>query len=101
MNTAGITTTSLATNGRAATWDDISSAVQVIRGANFEPSAVIYSPRTGGGLARSKDSEGRYLLPPYDIADLPRLATSQVSNAMTQGTSSVASEVLVGDFAQL
>lgn len=100
-NTPNVPVTSLGTNGAAASWDAISSAVQLIRGANFEPTAALYTPRTAGGLARQKDAQGRYLAPPVDLDGLPLLPTAQIRNDLTQGTSSVASELYVGDWAQL
>lgn len=101
LNASGVTITSLGTNGAAPTWDAISNAVQTVRGNNFEPTAVIDNPRTEGELARQKDSQNRYLLPPVDIADLPRYATNQIPTNLTQGTATTASEVYVGQWDQL
>jgi HK97 family phage major capsid protein len=101
LNTTGVTVTSLGANGAAATWDDVSTAVQTVRGFNFEPNAMIDAPRTEGSLARQKDSQGRYLQPPADLVDLKRLPTNQIPTDLTQGTSSTASEAYVGQWDQL
>jgi len=97
----GVPVTSLAANGATPTWDALSLAVQQVRSANFEPTAAIFNPRTGGELARSKDTQGRYLAPPVDLTDLAMLGTSQVQTTLTQGTAATASDLFVGDWSNL
>jgi HK97 family phage major capsid protein len=100
-NTSGVAVTSLGANGANPTWDNISSSVALLRGLNFEPNAILDNARTEMRLAQLKDSNQRYLTPPVDVANLPRLTTNQVQVNLTQGTATTASEIYVGDWSKL
>jgi HK97 family phage major capsid protein len=101
LNQTGITKTSLGTNGGAATWDTLRALALTVRGANFEPSAYIHAPRTEDEIAGTKDSQGRYLVPPVNIAGISRLTSNQIPINLTTGTSNLTSEIYAGDFSQL
>jgi HK97 family phage major capsid protein len=100
-NSTGITTTSLGTNGAALSYDNLVDAVGVLADANETASGVIYAPRSARGLAKLKDSNNMYLEAPEYIRGLPRYESTQVPTDLTQGTSSLASDVFVGDWGQL
>jgi HK97 family phage major capsid protein len=107
-NVAGVTVTPLGTNGvtptasaSANTWDAVQVAARGIRQANFEPSAILANARTVSEFAGLKDTQGRYLVPPSDLAGVPILDTSQILTTETQGTSSLASSMYLGQWNQL
>jgi HK97 family phage major capsid protein len=52
-------------------------------------------------FAGLRDTQGRYLSPPSDVASIPFLDTSQILTTETQGTSSLASSIYMGQFDQL
>ena len=100
-NQSGITVTAFGgANGAAPTnWDHYLDAIQVLRAANYEPTAVISAPRSEATLMKLKDSTGAYLPPP---AGLPtRLTTNQVPTNLTTGTSTDTTEVYLGDWSNL
>lgn len=102
-NTSGVTVTAFGgANGAVPTnYDHLLDAVQVIRGGNFEPNAVIASPRSSTTLSKLKASDGQYLAPPPALADLRMLTTNQVPTNLTTGTSTDTTEVYVGDWSNL
>ncbi len=101
-NQSGVTIQSQGTNGAALTnYDPISIAIQTVEAANGEPNAYILSPRTDGTLDRLKDSTGQPLRPPPSLDDLAEYVTSQIPNNLTQGTSSLASEIYVAQWDEL
>jgi len=101
-NTTGVAIQSMGTNGLAlANYDPFSTAVQTVRAANFEPNAIIYSPRTAGNLDRLKDTTNQPLQPPPSVDGLLKLPTAQVPDNLTQGSSSLASDAYVGQWDQL
>ncbi len=101
-NTSGITVQSMGTNGAQPTdYGFLATAIENVRTANFEPNAVIYSPRTAGRLSRLSDSTGQPLRAPDDVANLTKFATNQVPNNLTQGTATTASDAYVGQWDQL
>ncbi len=101
-NTTGVTIQSQGANGSALTnYDPISTAIQTVQAANGDPTAIIYSPRTSGSLDRLKDTTNQPLRPPPSVEGIRRLVTAQIPENLTQGTSSVASEVYVGQWNEL
>lgn len=100
-NTTGVSVTSLGANGAAPTYAALSTAIQQVQSTNFEPTAIIYSPRTAGTLDRLVDSTGQPLQPPPSVEGIRKLVTGQIPGNLTQGTSSLASEVYVGQWDQL
>jgi len=86
--------------GGPINFDNYVHAVQTVRTANFEPSAVIMAPRTAGSMGRLKDTTNQPLMPPADYANLQKLVTSAVPvNLSSAGSPSAAncSFASVGD----
>lgn len=102
-NQTGVTVTAFGgANGAAPTnYDHLLDAAQVLRGANYEPSAVISAPRSETTLSKLKDSQLQYLQPPPQLAALPRYSTNQIPVNLTVGTSTDTTEVYVGEWPQL
>jgi HK97 family phage major capsid protein len=101
-NQTGVTVTAFGgANGVAPTnYDHLLDALQVLRGANFEPTAIIQSPRSETTLAKLKDGTA-YLAPPVQLENIPRYTTNQIPGNLTVGTSTDTTEVYVGDWRQL
>lgn len=102
-NQSGVTVTAFGgANGAAPTnYDHLLDAFQILRGANFDPTAVIQAPRSQTTLAKLKDTTNQPLAAPADVAAVPRLLTNQVPVALTTGTSTDTSEVYVGQWDKL
>jgi HK97 family phage major capsid protein len=96
--TSGVTSSFVAANGGPlASWDWLIDAITAIRGAGWEPTGAIFSPRTEGSLAKLRESgtTGPYLQMPPALTDFPRRSTMQVPNNLTQGSSNVTSDAFV------
>jgi HK97 family phage major capsid protein len=93
----------MGTNGAALTnYDPIVNAILALLSANASmPTAAVMSPRTLTKAALLKDTLGQPMRRPDLIANLPFLPTTSVPITQTQGTSNVASEIIVGDFTKL
>ncbi|HUG47981.1 MAG TPA: phage major capsid protein [Candidatus Limnocylindria bacterium] len=101
-NATGVTLQSQGTNGAALTsYDALSTAVQTVQANNFEPNAVIYSPRTAGTLDRLKDTTNQPLRPPPSFEELRKFVTKQIPEDLTHGTATNASEAYVAQWNQL
>lgn len=100
-NTAGVAIQSLGANGAPPTYAAISTAIQTVRAANFEPNAMILSPRSAGTLDRLTDSTGQPLRPPPSVEQMPMLVTGQIPDNLTAGTSTTTSEIYVGQWNHL
>ncbi len=101
-NTTGVTVSSMGTNGAALTnFDPIIDAVGALQDNNEAPNAIVMPPRTQRALGKLKDGQLRYLTPPTILDGIETYATNQLPGNLTQGTSSAASDVVVGDFRQL
>jgi HK97 family phage major capsid protein len=100
--TGGVTITPVSTNGGPVQWSQISNTVAAIKGANYDNVSVLLSDRTENYLAqRTASGSGEYVLPPYYVADVPRLTTSQIPNNLVVGTSgATTSDLFIGDFSQ-
>jgi HK97 family phage major capsid protein len=101
-NQTGVTVTAFGgANGATPTnYDHLLDALQVLRGANFEPTSIIQSPRSETTLAKLKDGTA-YLAPPVQLENIPRYVTNQIPGNLTVGTSTDTTEVYVGDWRQL
>jgi len=97
----GVTLTSLGANGAIPLWDNIVDGVATLRKANVEADGIIWSARTQQGFDKMKQSTGAYLEPPPGIAEIPRLVSNQVPDNLTQGQSNAASEIYIGNWANL
>ncbi|GAA2987605.1 phage major capsid protein [Streptomyces fulvorobeus] len=101
-NQTGVTLISHGTNGETIAnlgYDMLIDSQAAIRAQNFEPTAVIDSPRTEQGLAKLKDLNGQYIQPPAGL--LPRHPTNQIPINLTVGSSTDTSEVYTGQWDQL
>ena len=101
LNQSGVGTTSLGANGATAVWDNVVDSVGSVRAANIEPTGILWASRTAQWLGKQKTSTGEYLPVPPVIADIPRFTTNQIPTNLTQGTSSLASEVYTGRWSDL
>ncbi|NEW58590.1 phage major capsid protein [Nocardia cyriacigeorgica] len=97
LNTSGITTTTHGANGTAiSSYDWFLDAAGAVRNNNYEPTGHIVAPRTGTSLAKLKNSQNDYLVPPATM--LPMYGTKQVPINLTVGTSNDASEIYTGQW---
>jgi HK97 family phage major capsid protein len=103
LNTAGIQAVSNGNNGTAlASYANLFSAYSSILQADGPaPTAAIMSPRSLVKLGGLIDSTGQPVLMPGMLQPLKMVATSQIPNNLTVGTSSDCSEIYVGDFSQM
>jgi HK97 family phage major capsid protein len=102
INTAGISTLSNGANGTSALTlrsDWAVDAVASVRASNFDPSAVLCHPNLLGRWTRNLDTTNQYVQFPAGLP--PILHTTQLRTGLTVGTSTDATEVLVGDFTKL
>jgi HK97 family phage major capsid protein len=90
-------------NGAALTnFSPFIDAIYALLGANAQmPTAVVLSPRTLTKAAKLQDTLGQPMRKPDLLAGVPFLSTTGVPINQTHGTSSLASEAIVGDFTQL
>lgn len=100
-NTTGITTSSMGTNGAVMTSDLYIDAITAPWDSNYQPTAAIASVRTGRALLKLKDGDNNYLSLPSEVEDVKLLTTTQVPNNLTQGSSSVASDLFVADWTKM
>jgi HK97 family phage major capsid protein len=102
-NTPDINVYSMGANGLAvANFDPWSYAVQYVQDHNGIPNAAAHSPRTAGALDRLKEgTTNAPLTPPASYAGLAKFVSKQIPDDLTQGTSHVASDSIVGDYSQI
>lgn len=101
-NTSGIIPAEMGANGAALTnYDPLVDAVGTLRDNNENPTGIIYSPRTARALAKLKDTTNQPLTVPGYLDGVSRYETNQVPNNLTQGTSSLASDIFTADWRQL
>jgi HK97 family phage major capsid protein len=99
---AGVTVTSLGTNGVVpASYDFLVDAVGVLQDANETPNGIIFSPRTQRELSKLKDSTQQPLRPPPILEPLPMRVTNQIPNTLTVGTGTTTSDAFIADWSQL
>ena len=87
--------------GTPTSYDKWLDAIYAIRGNNYEPSGIFFSPRTAKTLAKlttGLTSDKTKLLAPADYSALPKYITKQVSDTLGAGSNESAS--IVGDFSQ-
>ncbi|HEY2363488.1 MAG TPA: phage major capsid protein [Candidatus Angelobacter sp.] len=101
--TTNVGSVDMGTNGVALTdYDPFVDAIQTLLAANAQmPTAAVMAPRTLTKAAKLKDTLGQPMRKPDLIQNLPFLPTTSVPINQTHGTSSVASEIVVGDFTQM
>jgi HK97 family phage major capsid protein len=100
---SGIQAVSMGTNGAQLTnWTPQLNAVQALETANAGVvSAMIMAPRTSRAIYGFVDSTGQPLMPPPRVANVPVLVSTSVPINETQGSSSVASSIFMGDFSEV
>ena len=100
LNLAGTQSVTNSANGLAlAGWSNFFSAAQLIAEANAPaPTSAIMSPRSLIKLGGLLDSTGQPARTPPMLEGLQLIATSQIPNNLTVGTSTDCSEIYVSDF---
>ena len=100
LNTSGIQAVTNGANGTAlASYANFLSAYSAILGADAPaPTAAIMSPRSLIKLAGLIDTTNQPLQAPKLIEPMRMIATSQVPNNLTVGSSSDSSEIYFADF---
>lgn len=100
---SGVTQVSMGTNGATFTaWSPVLDLVRDLEIANAgNITAMIAHPRTWRAVNGLADTTNQPLLPPTRIANIPRLATTSLPITETQGTSTDASTLFAGDFAEV
>jgi HK97 family phage major capsid protein len=92
-------------NGDTPTdWDLFLDATYAVEAQNFEPTAMIWNPRTANTMRKlvtGLSGDKTKLEVPERIRELRTLATTQVSTTETVGSSSDCSIAFVGDFEQM
>ena len=103
LNTVGIQAVTNGANGLAlGGYANLFSATQAILAADAPmPTAAIMSPRSLIKLGGLLDTTNQPLRVPGLLDPLKLIATSQVPNNLTVGTSTDCSEIYVGDFSSL
>jgi HK97 family phage major capsid protein len=100
--TAGVSTITASANGDVL--DDygrLLDALYVLQGNNVQPNAVILSPRESRAINGFADTTEQPLRTPKALETLPFYVSSRVPTNETQGTSSDAATILMGDFTKL
>lgn len=102
-HTSGIGAVSMGTNGAALTdYGPILDTMLALKNANAaDPTAMICAPRTEIALAKLVASDGNPLRAPDMVARVPLLSTTSAPVNETQGTSTNASSIVIGDFRDL
>ena len=105
LNTVGVLSITNGANGASLAttrYGNFFSGVQALLQADAPmPTGFIVSPRTKVGLASLADTTTQPLEVPSMLASVPMIATSQISNALTVGTSTDCSQIFMGDFARM
>jgi HK97 family phage major capsid protein len=100
-NQSGVTLFAIGANGGALTHDMLIDRVGDVTGANAQPNALIWTPRTATGVAKFKDTTNQYIPLPQPVAALEKFQTTVIPTNLTKGTGVNLTEVYVGDFRQL
>ncbi|WP_157799490.1 phage major capsid protein [Qipengyuania seohaensis] len=103
VNTVGINSVSMGTNGAALTdYDALIDAIYELHADNVpNPTAGIHHPRTGRELAKLKDADNNPLGVPGMVSNIPLLSTTAAPIDDTQGTATDASSIVYGDYRQM
>lgn len=103
LNTSGIQAVTNGTNGASlGSYANIFSAMQSILQADGPmPTAAIMSPRSLVKLSGLTDTTNQPIRVPPKLESMRLVATSQIPNNLTVGSSSDCSEIYVGDFSNV
>jgi HK97 family phage major capsid protein len=101
-NIAGVGSVSMGTNGAALTnYDPFVDAISTMLTANASlPTAFIMAPRTYAAAAKLKLTTNDPMRKPALIENIPFIPCSRLPINETQGSSSLASRVILGNFAE-
>lgn len=101
-STSGIGAVTSATNGTALSdYSKLLAALYELQSNNSNPTAVVLSPRESQTFNGFTDTTDQPLRRPEALTALPFYVSPSVPITQTQGTSSVASTILMGDFSRL
>ncbi|MBI3393836.1 MAG: phage major capsid protein [Nitrospirae bacterium] len=102
-NVSGVGSVSMGTNGAALTnFDPFITSAQTILDANGPlPAAAIMAPRTFASIGKLKDTTNQPMTRPGILSGLNFFESTVCPVNETQGTSSNASRVFLGDFLEL
>ena len=100
---AGVGSYSMGASGAALSdYSPFIEALAILQTANaVDPTAAIMSPRTAKAINSLQDTLHQPLQRPTAIANLPFLVTSKLPINETQGGSSAASRIIMGNFPDL
>jgi HK97 family phage major capsid protein len=103
LNMVGVNAITNGANGAAlAGYSNMFAGVQAILQANAPlPTAAIMSPRSMVKLGGLVDNTGQPLRTPTMLENVRMIATSQIPNNLTVGTSSDCTELYLGDFSKM
>lgn len=103
FGTTGVASVSMGTNGAQLTnYGKVLDTLLELRNNNSTgPTSLVMAPRTWRTIAGFADTTGQPLRPPADIEGIPRLVSTTVPVAQTQGSATTASCIVAGDFSQL
>jgi HK97 family phage major capsid protein len=99
-NQAGVTITSLGTNGYTLVdWSKLSQGISTLMQANVQgPFGAIYSARTAGELDNLRDTLGQPMRPTDSVEKMAKFVSNQVPNNLTVGTATTTSDAFIGDW---
>lgn len=106
-NTSGVAITPLAgvnggiVNEGNGNYGPVIQTVGRLKARNYQPSGLLYSPRTETSFAGLTDTSGQPLAMPDYLKNIPQYVTGQIPNNLTVGTSTDASDVFAGDWSNL
>lgn len=102
LNTVGVQAVTHGANGLSLSlqrFQPLFNGLEAILNANGPmPTAAIMSPRSYIELGSSVDAQGQPLNVPEMLRSVQMIATSQIPNNLTVGTSTDATEMYMGDF---
>lgn len=103
LNTSGIGSVALGTNGAALTYANVVDLMGAVQDANGETasSAFLTNPKVRRAAVKLVDSQGRPLGEDVVFQNVPRAFTTNVPSTLVKGSSSVCSALIYGDFSQL
>lgn len=103
VNNPNVGQVSMGTDGAPITdYLPMLDALHDLKVANADdPTAMVMAPRTWRQVAGLADTTGQPLNPPPAVSQVPMLTSTAVPLDDTQGTSTDASPMIVGDFSQL
>ncbi len=81
-------------------WNEVLDAYFTVKDGNEDPSALVWSSKLARPYAKAVDTTGQPVAIPSEISDLPRLAVNRIPT-YTKGTNTTATDLFVGNFAQL